>query len=321
MSIITVDALTQSYPLVQQRGVKRLLGQSSGAQKTVLRELSFSVENGGILGVFGLEGAGKTTLLRVLSGAIAPTAGEVTVLDFSAAKERKKLSRYLGVMPSPDVLPADMPLVDYYADCRARYGIPARAYEARLAELSAMLDTQQAIHSPAKRLSRWTQTKCACIAAMLHRPALVLMDEPCRGLLPEEQAALRAFIEQINAQEGTTFVIATTAPEDVTALAKQVLVLERGRALFSDDRERFCRAVGARRIVELTLAEPNRLYGIPGAKLLTQHSELDLVLEVDVSRTTIPQFLEKLGGRLKIEDVAVRPVTAEQLLATLREKA
>jgi ABC-2 type transport system ATP-binding protein len=196
-------------------------------------EVSFIMQPGEIVGFLGPNGAGKTTTLKMLAGLLHPTAGEARVLGhLPYARDHRLLRAMTLVMGQRNQLVWDIPAIDSFERNRAVYQLPAQQYRESLEELDALLGLGPLMHKPVRTLSLGERMKCEVAAALLHRPAVLFLDEPTIGLDVTMQRQLRGFIKQYNQRTGATVLLTSHYMADVEALCRRVIVIHHGRMLF-----------------------------------------------------------------------------------------
>jgi ABC-2 type transport system ATP-binding protein len=232
-------------------------------------DLSFRIDAGERVGFLGPNGAGKTTTLKVLSGLLYPTAGEVRV---GGRDPRRREVAFLKditlVMGQKQQLLWDLPPADTFVMNRAIYDIPRRQYEETLAELTALLDLGTLATRPTRQLSLGERMKCELVAALLHRPKILFLDEPTIGLDVSMQAVLRGFIRDYNERFGATVLLTSHYMDDVTALCPRVIVIDEGRLTYDGDLRALVHRVRPhKRVILRTASGEERVHAVPQAEL------------------------------------------------------
>jgi ABC-2 type transport system ATP-binding protein len=223
---------------------------------TAVDRLSFDIEHGEIVAFLGPNGAGKTTTLKMLTGLLYPTAGTVTVAGCnpwtggSAFKSRITL-----VLGNKQQLLWDLPPEETFRLNKAIYGIPTEVYEAQRTELVDLLGLGPLLDTPARQLSLGERMKCELAAALLHRPTILMLDEPTLGLDVTAQDAIRRFLLDYRARHNATMLLTSHYMADITALASRVLMIDRGRLLFDGSLNALVARTTPLKRIELTLAE------------------------------------------------------------------
>lgn len=198
--------------------------------------ITFDLLPGEIVGFLGPNGAGKTTTLKMLSGLLHPTAGAVTVLGHVPwRRERAFLRQITLVMGQRNQLVWDIPAADSFELNRAIYRLSAAEYRRTLDELTQLLELGPLLRKPVRNLSLGERMKCEIVAALLHRPQVVFLDEPTIGLDVTMQRRIRAFIAEYNHRCGATVLLTSHYMADVEALCRRVIVIHHGRLLFDGD--------------------------------------------------------------------------------------
>ena len=240
MSLIAVDHLTKEYRVHERPpGLGASLRSLFRRQYKIARavdDLSFSIRAGERVGFLGPNGAGKTTTLKVLSGLLHPTAGSVRVAGFEPRRrDLAFLQQITLVMGQKQQLLWDLPPADTFSMNRAIYDIPKRQFDETLTELSSLLELGNLVQRPTRQLSLGERMKCELVAALLHRPKVLFLDEPTIGLDVSMQADLREFLKQYNERFEATLLLTSHYMDDVTALCPRVIVIDQGHLSYDGD--------------------------------------------------------------------------------------
>jgi len=238
--MISVQNLVKEYRVHErQAGLRAALASVFHRKYKIARAvdgLSFSIEPGERVGFLGPNGAGKTTTLKVLAGLLHPTSGEVRVAGHEPRRrEIAFLSQITLVMGQKQQLLWDLPPVDTFAMNRAIYDIPKKQAEETIAELSSLLELGALVNRPTRQLSLGERMKCELVAALLHRPRVLFLDEPTIGLDVSMQAVLREFVRSYNERFQATVLLTSHDMDDVTALCPRVIVIDQGHLTYDGD--------------------------------------------------------------------------------------
>ncbi len=237
MPAIRCEALSKTYRVPERdpglwNAAKSLLHRRTRDVQAV-KEVTFDVAPGEIVGFLGPNGAGKTTTLKMLSGLLNPSAGHVRVLDFEPfRRDREFLRQITLVMGNRNQLVWDLPVADSFERNRAIYRLQRGQYEHTLAELTELLDLQDLLRKPVRNLSLGERMKCEIAVALLHRPQILFLDEPTLGLDVTMQRRIRTFVAQYNERLGATILLTSHYMADVEALCQRVVVIHHGQLLF-----------------------------------------------------------------------------------------
>ncbi len=240
MNLISVEHLTKEYRVHERPpGLMASLHSVFHRKYKIARavdDLSFSIRSGERVGFLGPNGAGKTTTLKVLSGLLHPTAGTVRVSGFDPRRrEHDFLQRITLVMGQKQQLLWDLPPADTFTMNRAIYDIPKQEFDETLSELSSLLELGKLVERPTRQLSLGERMKCELVAALLHRPKVLFLDEPTIGLDVSMQAELRTFLKKYNERFEATILLTSHYMDDVTALCPRVIVIDRGHLTYDGD--------------------------------------------------------------------------------------
>jgi ABC-2 type transport system ATP-binding protein len=305
--VIRVEQLSKTY-VVPVRGtglaaaLKSLLHRQTRAVEAV-RQVSFTVEPGEIVGFLGPNGAGKTTTLKMLSGLLHPTAGEARVLGFVPhRRERAYLRQMTLVMGQRNQLLWDIPVADSFERNRAIYRIPQPGFTRTVDELRDLLELGPLLDKPVRNLSLGERMKCELAIALLHRPRVLFLDEPTIGLDVTMQRRIRQFLAEYNRRTGATVLLTSHYMADVEALCKRVLVIHHGRRLFDGELTALVQRFSAHKVIAVELAED-------GADL-TGYGEVVSAVGGRVTLRVLKEETARVTARL-LSDLTVTDLTVE----------
>ncbi len=237
MSIITVQNLGKVYPVAIKepgfKGTLRHFFRRTYRNIEAVKQVSFSIEPGEIVGFLGPNGAGKTTTLKMLTGLIHPSTGSVDVAGYQPFQRNAKfLQQITLVMGQKQQLIWDLPALDSLRINAAIYNLTDAEARQRIGELAEMLSIQEQIKQPVRKLSLGERMKAEMLAALLHRPQVLFLDEPTLGLDVNAQVAVRGFLQEYNQRYGATVLLTSHYMADITALCDRVLVIHQGNLIY-----------------------------------------------------------------------------------------
>ncbi len=237
MASIIVDSLSKVYPVALKEpglnGTIKHFFQRQYKQIHAVSDVSFQIEAGEVVGFLGANGAGKTTTLKMLSGLIHPSTGTVKVAGQDPFKrESAFLKQITLVMGQKQQLIWDLPALDSLKINAAVYGLSDRTAEFRIQELAQMLSLEGKLTQPVRKLSLGERMKAELLAALLHEPQVLFLDEPTLGLDVNAQVAVRKFLQEYNQRYKATILLTSHYMADITALCDRVLVINQGQLIY-----------------------------------------------------------------------------------------
>ena len=261
MAMIEVHNLTKSY-----RVHKRAPGIAAALRSVLKRryetvkaveDLSFAIAEGERVGFLGPNGAGKTTTLKVLAGLLHPTSGDVRVGDYVPyTRDPRFLKLITLVIGQKQQLLWDLPPADTYAMNRAIYEVPRAQADETVRTLTELLEIGELIHKPTRQLSLGERMKCELVAALLHRPRVLFLDEPTIGLDVSMQAKMRDFVRDYNERFGAAVLLTSHYMDDVVALCPRIVVIDRGHLIYDGDLRELVRRVRPDKHVTIRFSKP-----------------------------------------------------------------
>jgi len=318
MNAIVVKNLEKTYKVYQKNeGVfASIKGLWRRDYKTVhaVSDVSFTIEQGEIVAFLGPNGAGKTTTLKLLSGLIFPSAGEATVLGHVPWKrENEYRRRFSLVMGQKNQLWWDLPAQESFRLHKEIYRIDPQQYERRMDELTSLLEVRHLIGQPVRELSLGERMRMELIAALLHKPDVLLLDEPTIGLDVVSQRRVQEFLKYYQIEQKTTVVLTSHYMKDVEALCKRAVIINQGQIKhdgpLSDILDRFSNY----KIMDVQF---------DGDDMPRDFSQWGEVIEneaprvkLKVPRNKIPEILSNLLSKYRILDVGVQERPLEEVIA------
>src|SRR5436189_2073507 len=259
MPIIEAEDLTKTYRVYQKRdgllGAFRGLVRREYKEVRAVENVSFKIEPGEIVGFLGPNGAGKTTTLKMLAGLIYPTTGMAQVLGHVPwQREDAFRRRFALVMGQKNQLWWDLPAADSFQLHREIYSLPTDQFTRTLGELTELFGVKELTRQPVRELSLGERMKMELIAALLHQPQLLLLDEPTIGLDVVAQVTIQKCLKDYNALRGVTMLLTSHYMRDVEALCSRVLVITQGRVIYDGALSRITEQFGRSKLLKLHFA-------------------------------------------------------------------
>lgn len=315
MSYIHVDHLQKTFIVRKKRETGRLLRE----KETVfaLRDLSFVIEKGELVGYIGPNGAGKSTTVKILSGILTPDSGNVSVDGRIPWESRREHVRNIGVVFGQRMqLWWDVPILDSYGLLKEIYRIPDADYRQRLKELTEALQLENLLRTPLRQLSLGQRMRAELCGSLLHRPGLLFLDEPTIGLDAVSKLALRDFLRWENREHGTTILLTTHDMEDIAALCSRVMVLGHGQKLYDGDLPALLEKYDTSRTVTVRFEDPETMPALPEEASLSREGDLVKVVYAPGQIPT-PEILEKLQQAGTIREMTIQSQNIDVLIAAM----
>ncbi len=257
---ITVDHLAKNFTVTERKpGVLGAINSIISPKKRIIKALknvTFTVYQGELVGFIGPNGAGKTTTLKILSGLLYPTSGFVQVLEHDPWKRNSQYLKQIStVFGQKNQLWWDLPAAETFELNKAIYEIPTRVYKQNLEELVELLGVGKIINIPVRRVSLGQRMRLELVAALLHKPKVLFLDEPTIGLDLVAQQKVRDFIYEYNKKNEATILLTSHNMNDLIDLARRVIVIDEGQLLFDGALEELVGRFAKEKLIKLTFSE------------------------------------------------------------------
>lgn len=285
--------------------------------------ISLAVQPGESVGYIGANGAGKSTTIKMLTGILVPTSGTVRTCGFDPVPQRRRLAAEIGVVfGQRSQLWWDLPLRDSFRILGALHRLEPGAVRARTDELVGRLDLDRLLDTPVRQLSLGERMRGEVAAALLHRPRLLVLDEPTIGLDMISKERLRRFLVEQRETSGTTLLLTTHDMSDIERLCERVLVVDRGRLVHDGTLAGLADAVALDRVLVVDLPGPHPDLVVPdvrhaGSELGGQRQRLAF----DPRRTTAARVLAAVSAQVEVVDLTLSEPAIEDVVRTLYSTA
>lgn len=291
--IIMVQGIRKYYKIA-----KRDKGLSASLQylfnrkyeiKKAVDEVSFSIKRGEIVGFIGPNGAGKSTTVKILSGILYPDAGDVKIKGFIPYRQRKQYVKHIGVVfGQKSQLNWDLPLIESFELMKFIYRIPQKKYEENLKLFSELLDMEDFINQPVRQLSLGQRMRGDIVAALLHSPEIVFLDEPTIGLDVVAKEKIREFIRYINEEEQTTIIFTTHDMQDIEKVCNRLIIIDQGKKIYDG-------SIGQIK---------NRYANSKTIEILLENDEKE-IQTFDLNEAPLNTVMENLFAQKNIKDISI----------------
>lgn len=249
--VIEISDLKKSFFLNQEYSnmMKRLFSKNKKEVKA-LNGISMSVERGCILALLGKNGAGKTTLIKTLSGILTPDEGDVRVLGYKPYKERYQYSYHIGVvLGQKSLLWFNIPVIESLRLYKSIYEIKEVDFQNKIRLFNDIFDIQDLLNVPVRKLSLGQRMKCEIVAALLHNPEVLFLDEPTIGLDVLAKQQIYGLLKRVNKEFHTTMLLTTHNISDVEHLCERVIMMDKGNIMYDGNKDSLLKLSSDKKIV------------------------------------------------------------------------
>lgn len=276
-------------------------------------DVSFTINQGEIIGFIGQNGAGKTTTLKMLSGLLYPTHGDISVLGYNPWKRQAAFQKQFSlVMGQKNQLWWDLPAMETFLLNQAIYEIPEASFRKTLQKLVELLDVGDILQIQVRKLSLGQRMKCELIAALLHNPKVLFLDEPTIGLDVVMQKVLRDFIKAYNQEFNATIILTSHYMEDVKELCERAIIIDHGHKVFDGPLQKIIDEFARNKILSLTLNRPVSEKTLAAYGTVKQLEGVQATLLVP--RTEAARVAGKLLNKLPVSDVNIEEPPIEAII-------
>jgi ABC-2 type transport system ATP-binding protein len=318
MACIEVENLAKTYRIAKRgrgaRGALSGLFRREHTEIRALKDLSFSVEEGEILGYIGPNGAGKSTTIKIMSGIMRPDGGTCSVGGRVPWKDRIAHVRRIGVVFGQRTqLWWDLPAVESFALLKTMYGVPEAPYRRNMEELESLLQLGPLLDIPVRQLSLGQRMRCEIAASLLHGPEILFLDEPTIGLDANAKIAMREFIRKYNRERRLTVFLTTHDMDDIEELSHRILVLHEGELIYEGDTAGLRRLAGERRQLVIDTEGEAPVAGVPGAEMAEEEGRI--TWRYDAERTDVNAIIAAVTASRRIVDLVSESEPIERIVA------
>jgi ABC-2 type transport system ATP-binding protein len=324
LSAITVSNLVKVYRYHRKepglRGSLRALFGRKNLETRAVDGISFSIEPGEVVGFLGPNGAGKTTTLKMLCGLLFPSGGSATVLDHTPFRRDPAFLRQIAlVMGQKNMLWWDIPAMDSLLLHQEMYRIPEAQFRRTVAELGELLEVSDLLHVQVRKLSLGERMKLELLAALLHRPQVLFLDEPTIGLDVVAAQRVRDFLRALNREYSTTILLTSHYMADIEALCPRVLVIDHGRLHFDGALAALVAQAAPAKVLSAVYSAPvppDALRFATGDAVL-RPSDDPLRVSLAVPRPQVPEVAARQLQLGPVADLSVEEVPVEEIIGAV----
>ena len=322
MSFIEVKHITKTFKVAKKKsGLKasfKSFFKRDYKMVEAVKDISFSIAKGEIIGYIGPNGAGKSTTIKILSGILTPDKGQCTVGKIVPWKNRKEYVKKIGVVfGQRSQLWWDIPAEDTFDLLKDIYDIPEERYQKVKEELVEKLNLKDIINVPVRQLSLGQRMRCEIAASLLHEPEILFLDEPTIGLDAISKQQVRDFIKRINKEKKTTIILTTHDMSDIDALAKRIILIGKGQVLYDGSLQKLKNNYANKRYISVKTKDS---LNIRNKGIIQKEKVKDgYNFYIDSKTINISDFLSIISKKVQIEDVEIDNENLDNMIVNLYE--
>ena len=328
-NVIEIKNVTKEFKVLNRReGLKGSLKDLFSRDYKIVRavdDISMDIGQGEIVGYLGPNGAGKSTTIKMMTGVLEPTSGEILVNGNSPYKNRSRNAQEIGVVfGQRSQLWWALPMVESFKLLKDIYQISDKQYDGIMELYSSLVDIEPLLHKPVRQMSLGQRTLSDILAAFLHDPKIVFLDEPTIGLDVAMKAKIRTLIHALNKERNTTVILTTHDMGDVDALCRRIVIIDKGKMLYDNDIEHLKGFFGSYRTLKIRLDGDMKTNAETVQKELPQFSvdsddEWIYVL-VDEDKEKVIDVLAGLQKKHNIRDMKLEEISTEEVIKKIYEE-
>lgn len=317
-TIIHIKNLVKEFEVVKkQKGLRASFASVFRREKTyvqALKNISFDIQEGELVGFLGPNGAGKTTTLKILSGIVYPTSGDVKTLGYVPFERNEKFQKQFAlVMGQKNQLPKAMPAMDGFLLIKAVYEISDNDFNATLEELTELLDIKAFLDIPVRKLSLGQRMKCELVAALLHNPKVLLLDEPTIGLDVTAQKNIREFVKKYNKEKKTTIILTSHYMDDIKELCERVIIINHGEVVYDGKLVLLMEKYAPYKTISITTSKSLDLEAVGAYGEIVKHENFSA--EFKVPRAEAKYVAARLiESDLGVEDILIHEASIDDVV-------
>lgn len=326
MQAVKVSNLQKTFKTKKKtaglKGSLKALARPEMVTVEAVKNISFEMEEGELLGLIGPNGAGKSTTIKILTGILHPSDGEVETLGYVPWKDRTQLAYNLGtVFGQRPQLWYHLPAIDTFYLFGKIYELDDKTINKRIGFLSEAFKIKHLLETPVRKLSLGQRMRCEVAASLIHNPKLLLLDEPSIGLDVVAKQRIRDTIKHMNAEENTGVILTSHDASDIEALCKRVIIINHGQIIYEDKVSTLKRQyltskeVGVRYAAEI---DPD--FSVEGTEILKVGS-YGVKLQFDTHRTSVDAVIATLADKGDLVDITISDPSLEEIIRTIYEEA
>lgn len=327
--IINIKNVTKEFKVLNRReGLKGSIKDLFSRDYKIVRavdNISMDIEQGEVIGYLGPNGAGKSTTIKMMTGVLEPTSGEILVGGNIPYKNRTRNAQDIGVVfGQRSQLWWALPLIESFKILKDIYRIGDTEYNNMLEMYQSLVDIESLLHKPVRQMSLGQRTLSDILAAFLHDPKIVFLDEPTIGLDVSMKAKIRSLIYALNKEKNTTVILTTHDMGDVDALCRRIVIIDKGKMLYDNDIEHLKGFFGSYRTLKIRvdgeLSKSAETVRREFTSLSVSSDDEWISILVDEEKTTVMDVLNQLRKTFNIRDMQLEEISTEEVIKKIYEE-
>lgn len=328
-SIIEIKNITKEFRVLNRReglkgSIKDLFSRNYKTVRAV-DNISMNIQQGEIVGYLGPNGAGKSTTIKMMTGVLEPTSGEILVNGTVPYENRTKNAQGIGVVfGQRSQLWWALPLVESFKILKDIYQISDEKYNGMIELYRSLVDIEPLLHKPVRQMSLGQRTLSDILAAFLHDPKIVFLDEPTIGLDVSMKSKIRTLIQALNKEKNTTVILTTHDMGDVDALCRRIVIIDKGKMLYDNDIEHLKSFFGSYRTLKIRtdgeLTSQAESIGREFPDFSVKSDEEWISVLVDEEKSKVIDVLGQLQKSYKIKDMQLEEISTEEVIKKIYEE-
>lgn len=324
MSFIEVDNICKKYKVSKRKsgipGMVANLFAPKFEDKEAVKNISFSIDKGEMVGFVGPNGAGKSTTIKMLSGILYPDSGSISVGDTIPYKQRKEYVGRIGVVfGQKSQLQWDLPVIDSFELLKAIYSVPDEVYKKNLDRYTELLDMSKFLKQPVRQLSLGQRMRADIAAALLHSPEIVFFDEPTIGVDVVGKENIRNFIRELNAEDKVTMLFTTHDMQDIEKTCNRLIIINKGSKIYDGTLDGVRKLHGSSRQLDVFFANDVSVSSIPNVEIEEvdkRHSQLIF----DGKKVHINDLMSHLLSTYNVKDMSIAEPDIDSIIRRIYSK-
>ncbi|HEU4962947.1 MAG TPA: ATP-binding cassette domain-containing protein [Bacilli bacterium] len=322
--MIRAEGLTKYYRVTERKtgrfAALRTLLTAKSKLVTAVSDMNFEIPRGGFVGYIGPNGAGKSTTIKMLTGILHPDGGRVEVAGFSPQEQRKEVAQRMGVVFGQRTqLWWDLPCKDSFELLAAMYKVERREYDKAMSEYASLLDIGEFIDTPVRKLSLGQRMRADLVAALLHNPEILFLDEPTIGLDVVAKTRIRSFLKELNQAEEKTILLTTHDMDDIEQLCKQIIIINHGQKVYDGTLEELREQYPMPSLLDVEFhGFVNEAHLPEGAQYDPTYNRVKVLFD-KVTTRPMP-LIDRLGECAEVRDIQIQTPRIEEVIRQIYQE-